>query len=116
MIIYPCEVRRCRACCQCALLPAVSLPLCSFAMRVAGLLALLSALVASSTASAINGTHLEARNCARLPNGPDPDVRDEIYLVALDRGVNDRVMHAMMATAIVESIVCPSSRRFQGRQ
>jgi hypothetical protein len=40
-----------------------------------------------------------------LPNGPDPDVRDEIYLVALRRGVNYRVMHAMMATAIVESIV-----------
>ncbi|KAH7099362.1 hypothetical protein BKA62DRAFT_315488 [Auriculariales sp. MPI-PUGE-AT-0066] len=61
-----------------------------------------SAVFASADADVHN---LAARNCARMPSGPDSDVRDEIYRVALGMKVNAKVMLAMMATAITETWV-----------
>ena len=40
-----------------------------------------------------------------MPSGPNIDVRNEIYEVALSMHVNAKVMLAMMAAAITESWV-----------
>lgn len=43
---------------------------------------------------ALASAALASRNCKKMPQGPDPNVRNEVYRVALEMGANDKVILA----------------------